>query len=61
MDVWQEVNKGLMPQYDTGMHYPYCMQANCTGCLPPVRVIPKVEQKLDLSIFRQEREGNWKD
>lgn len=59
LKVWQEVNKGLMPQYGTSMHYPYCNQTGCTGCLPAIRVIP--EPELDLSIFRTEREGNWKD
>lgn len=51
-NVWQEVNSSLMPQYDTGMHYPCCQQPKCTGCLPEIRIIP--ESQLDLSIFRRD-------
>jgi hypothetical protein len=46
--VWEEANSLLMPQYGTSMHYPYCNQSSCTGCLPPVRFEP---EKLDLAIF----------
>jgi hypothetical protein len=59
MDVWEEANALLMPQYGTSMHWPYCRQSGCTGCLPPIR--NPEQPKLDLSIFRQEREGNWKE
>lgn len=52
-NVWQEVNTFLMPQYGTGMHYPYCQQSTCTGCLPEVK-IPYSEPQLDLSIFRRD-------
>jgi len=50
-NVWQEVNTHLMPQYGTGMHYPYCQQASCTGCLPPIREVEPEEEPFDLTIF----------
>lgn len=49
--VFKLVNEELMPQYGTSMHWPYCLSSKCTGCLPPVRIIP---QQLDLSIFRKD-------
>lgn len=49
-----ELDMSSQPQYDTGMHYPYCSLHNCTGCLPPIRIIPEPEKKLDLSIFRKD-------
>lgn len=60
MDVWEEVNKGLMPQYGTGMHWPYCRMASCTGCLREMEPVLEassvhlIPAKLDLSIFRKD-------
>lgn len=26
------------PQYGTSMHWPYCVNGSCSGCLPPLDV-----------------------
>jgi len=55
--IWEEVNSSLMPQYGTSMHYPYCQQHNCTGCMQafdPEEFVRERANTLDLSIFREE-------
>jgi hypothetical protein len=38
-----------------GVHWPYCIDRSCPGCMPVVPVIVKDEPpELDLSIFRNE-------
>lgn len=41
------------PQYGTGMHWPTCRAAACTGCLPPLPPLAEpCRPQLDLSLFR---------
>jgi hypothetical protein len=45
------------PQDGTSMHYPTCIVASCTGCLPPLPdtlAEPDQPAPLDLSIFRRD-------
>lgn len=51
--VWEEANTLLMPQYGTSMHYPYCNQYGCTGCIAPIP-FEVAAPKLDLSLFRKD-------
>lgn len=41
-------------QYGTSMHYPYCQDHSCTGCVPEM-VVPYAPPQLNLQIFKESR------
>jgi len=43
-----------LPQYDTGLHWPACRVASCTGCLPPQPPPAEQPSTLNLSLFRHD-------
>ena len=46
----------LPPQYGTSLHLPHCANGQCTGCLPPIQLVPADHPHTDPGDGRTECE-----